>query len=197
MREPSSRRSEILDIAATIFVRKGFEGAKVREIAEAAGVLPGSLYHHFKSKEQMLHEVMRPFMLRTIDLYREIVRRGDRPAVTLRNLVRAGLMISLEEPATHSILLHQWEFIGGNREFDYVVRIWEETHKLWSGVVRAGVEAREFRDGLDAGLTTHLILEQISSTVFWSQIRRGSTTDEVVSVHVDLLMNGVLDSESS
>src|SRR5262249_57938903 len=47
----SERREEILAIAAKIFADKGYASTTVREIADAAGILSGSLYHHFDSKE--------------------------------------------------------------------------------------------------------------------------------------------------
>lgn len=54
-----NRRPLLLEIAADLFVRKGFAGTSVRDIAGAAGMLPGSLYYHFASKEVLLIEVFR------------------------------------------------------------------------------------------------------------------------------------------
>ncbi len=50
----NNRREHILEIAAGFFVRKGFNGTSIRDIANAAGMLPGSLYYHFPSKEALL-----------------------------------------------------------------------------------------------------------------------------------------------
>jgi len=49
-----NRRGEILDAAARLFARQGFHAASMREIAAAAGMLPGSLYYHFPSKDELL-----------------------------------------------------------------------------------------------------------------------------------------------
>jgi len=49
-----NRRGEILDAAAELFSRQGFHAASMREIAAAAGMLPGSLYYHFPSKDELL-----------------------------------------------------------------------------------------------------------------------------------------------
>ncbi len=58
MNEPSSRRHDLIAIAATEFARRGYRATTMRHIADAAGILAGSLYHHFKSKEEVLREVM-------------------------------------------------------------------------------------------------------------------------------------------
>ncbi len=49
-----NRRQESLDAAARLFARRGFHAASMREIAAAAGMLPGSLYYHVPSKDELL-----------------------------------------------------------------------------------------------------------------------------------------------
>ncbi|OKH85150.1 hypothetical protein EB75_00860 [Mycobacterium sp. ST-F2] len=63
--QPASRRDELLELAAAMFT--------VRDIADSAGILSGSLYHHFKSKEQMIEEVMRDFLDWLFARYEEII----------------------------------------------------------------------------------------------------------------------------
>ena len=50
----NNRREQVLDAAAGLFVEKGFIGTSTRDIAKATGMLPGSLYYHFTSKEDLL-----------------------------------------------------------------------------------------------------------------------------------------------
>jgi len=47
------RREQLMLAAARVLTEKGYEGASLREICAAAGILPGSLYYHFKSKEDL------------------------------------------------------------------------------------------------------------------------------------------------
>lgn len=54
-----SRREALLDAAAAMFAAKGYDGTSIRDIAGAVGMLPGSLYYHFKSKEELLLAVYR------------------------------------------------------------------------------------------------------------------------------------------
>ncbi len=54
-----SRREALLDAAAAMFAAKGYDGTSIRDIAGAVGMLPGSLYYHFKSKEDLLIAVYR------------------------------------------------------------------------------------------------------------------------------------------
>ena len=47
------RRDELIEVAAGVFGAKGYDNASLREICAAAGILPGSMYHHFRSKEDL------------------------------------------------------------------------------------------------------------------------------------------------
>jgi AcrR family transcriptional regulator len=51
------RRDHLLAVAARVFSAKGFDAASLREIAAAAGILAGSLYYHFRSKEDLFATV--------------------------------------------------------------------------------------------------------------------------------------------
>lgn len=57
-RKPSAeRRREILDAALECFTKKGFSATTMADIRELAGASTGSIYHHFKSKEQLAAEL--------------------------------------------------------------------------------------------------------------------------------------------
>src|SRR6476661_10577149 len=83
----SGRRTELLDIAATLFAERGLRATTVRDIADAAGILSGSLYHHFDSKESMVDEILRGFLDDLFGKYREIVASGLDSRATLEALV--------------------------------------------------------------------------------------------------------------
>ena len=54
-----NRLPQLLDCAAKMFARRGFAGASVREIVQPIGMLPGSIYYHFPTKEHLLVAVYR------------------------------------------------------------------------------------------------------------------------------------------
>jgi AcrR family transcriptional regulator len=57
-RRARARKAQILDGAAQVFAEKGYHAATTREIAEAADMSEGSIYHYFDSKEDLLIEIM-------------------------------------------------------------------------------------------------------------------------------------------
>jgi AcrR family transcriptional regulator len=58
--DSGTRRDEILQTAASLIASSGLR-TSLQEIADAAGILPGSLYHHFESKEAILVELIRRY----------------------------------------------------------------------------------------------------------------------------------------
>ena len=57
----SARRDEIVAVARKLFAEHGYVGTSMRDIADATGLLPGSLYSHFKSKAKLVEEIVSVF----------------------------------------------------------------------------------------------------------------------------------------
>jgi AcrR family transcriptional regulator len=62
--EPSARKQHLLQAAARVFDLRGYKAATLRQIADEAGILAGSVYHHVESKEALYLEVHRTGYLR-------------------------------------------------------------------------------------------------------------------------------------
>src|SRR5690554_5385194 len=56
--DTDTARGRLLTIAARLFRERGYAGTTVRDIAGALGILSGSLFHHFRSKEDILFAIM-------------------------------------------------------------------------------------------------------------------------------------------
>ena len=58
MKTAEDRKMEILDVAEHLFAVKGFDATSTNDIIQAIGIARGTLYHHFKSKEEILDAVI-------------------------------------------------------------------------------------------------------------------------------------------
>lgn len=92
---------QILDIAADLFARNGYDGVPVREIAEKAGIKESSLYNHFKSKADILETLFDEFIKSVPD-----TRPTDEE-------IDQMLMIMEPEEVFKNILFHVGKNIGG------------------------------------------------------------------------------------
>ncbi|MBT9775123.1 TetR family transcriptional regulator [Clostridium sp. MCC353] len=59
VKEADVRKNEILDAAGILFSKKGYENTSVSDIMNAVGIAKGTLYHHFKSKEDIMDALIK------------------------------------------------------------------------------------------------------------------------------------------
>ena len=77
-------------IAGRLFAERGFKNTTVRDIADAAGILSGSLYHHFDSKESMVDELLATFQTELFATYDEILASDLDARAKVDAVVRAS-----------------------------------------------------------------------------------------------------------
>ena len=116
-RDTPSGRQRILDAAAHLFRRNGFNRTTVRELAEASGMLSGSLFHHFQSKDDILFQVMQTVIE---DLDRDAaaaIATAATPADQLRALVRTQLAyIHGPRSDATTVLVYEWNALSPDRQ---------------------------------------------------------------------------------
>jgi len=91
-----NRRQPLLDAAAAIFRARGFHASSMRDIARAAGMLPGSVYYHFDSKEALLVAVYGEGVRRISAAVDAAVARSADATARLHAACRAHLEVLLD-----------------------------------------------------------------------------------------------------
>jgi AcrR family transcriptional regulator len=103
-----------------MFARKGIKSTTVREIADAVGVLSGSLYHYFDSKDAIVAEILKGFLDVIRARYGEVLAK-DRDAVqSLRGLVSASLLLAREQPDATAIYQNELQYLRDTPRFSEV-----------------------------------------------------------------------------
>lgn len=187
----SIKRSDIARAAAARFALDGYEAATIRQIADEAGILAGSIYYHFATKEEMLHEVMQPFFDGAKVGTLATARSTDNPDLALRALIRFSLGHAMEHRAEHLILIRNPEIFRHNPAFDYARKSWEEMRVEWRQVFRAGIACGLFRADFDADIATEVVTRMISSCAGWFRPDGRVKADELVGFVCDLALSGV------
>jgi len=188
----ATRRDELLGIAAQLFARNGYSQTTVRDIADEAGILSGSLYHHFDSKETMLREILKDFMGDLLDVFTAIVAKGEPAGTTLDELVRTAFETIHDRPFAVALYQNESSTVANLEGFEFVAKTSREIEKLWIGVIQAGCDTGEFRNDLEVRLTHRFIRETVWSSVRWYN-PRGRLKHDVVATHfLSMLHGGIL-----
>lgn len=87
-----STRDQIIETADRLFYQNGYEHTSFADIAEAVGISRGNFYHHFKTKDGILEEVIRLRLAKTEGLLARWEREGRRPEERIRSFV--GILIA-------------------------------------------------------------------------------------------------------
>jgi AcrR family transcriptional regulator len=187
----SERRDEILAIAAHLFAERGFAATTVREIADAAGILSGSLYHHFDSKESMVDELVHEMLDRVTGAYRRIAATGEDPEHALRALVREAFAAIATDPATVAVMVNEWNLFVQYPRFAYLRDIEEETERLWVSVIERGVNSGAFRPNLDPWMLYRMMRDSIWVSVRWYRPDGPDGPEQLADAYVDVLIGGI------
>ncbi|MBP2702850.1 TetR family transcriptional regulator [Microbispora sp. RL4-1S] len=194
---PSERRDHLVRLAAELFARKGFQATTVREIALEAGILSGSLYHHFDSKETIVDEVLRTFLEDLITRYRAALETQTDPRAVLSEMVRIGFGTLEVHRAAITVMQNDWSYLRslpGNR-FDYLVRAEDEVERIWVEQIRRGQELGQLRPDADPKLTYRMIRDTIWVTVRWFRPDGPLDTAALAEHYVKILFDGLSTGE--
>jgi AcrR family transcriptional regulator len=189
--QPVSRRDELLDLAATMFAERGLRATTVRDIADSAGILSGSLYHHFKSKEQMVEEVLRDFLDWLFGRYREIVDTEPNPLERLKGLFMTSFEAIEDRHAQVVIYQDEAKRLSALPQFDFVEARNKEQRKLWIDLLNEGVEQGCFRPDIDVDVVYRFIRDTTWVSVRWYQPGGPLTAEEVGRQYLSIVLGGI------
>ncbi|MFG1943453.1 TetR/AcrR family transcriptional regulator [Nonomuraea sp. NPDC048826] len=191
----SERREHLVKLAAELFARKGFQATTVRQIAQEAGILSGSLYHHFDSKEAIVDEVLSTFLDDVTARYRAAVAGGSDPRTVLTEMVRIGFATLEPHRAAITVMQNDWNYLRQFERFNYLVKAEDEVEQIWVSQIRAGQAAGQLRDDVDPKLTYRMIRDTIWVAVRWFRPDGRLDTGELAEHFVTVLFDGLATGE--
>jgi TetR/AcrR family transcriptional regulator, cholesterol catabolism regulator len=165
--QPADRHDQILAVAADLFARKGVAATTVREIADEVGILSGSLYHHFDSKESMVDEILAPYLKDLREAYKVVRSSAADPRSKLRDLVAASLQVVEAHPHATEIYQSDVNYLSQFERFGYLTAAAGEVRKAWLEVIGDGMAQGVFRSDLEPRIVYRLMRDAIWLSVRW------------------------------
>lgn len=163
----SERREHLVKLAADLFAEKGFQATTVRNIAEEAGILSGSLYHHFDSKESIVDEILSTFFDELMTANREAIAKGGDPRETVTDLVRIAFSTLEPHRAAITVLQNDWNYLKSMERFQYLTKSEDEVEEMWVTAFKDGQRSGRFREDINPKLTYRMIRDTIWMAVRW------------------------------
>ncbi|WP_235875229.1 TetR/AcrR family transcriptional regulator [Saccharopolyspora aridisoli] len=188
----SERRAELLAIAGELFATRGFLATTVRDIADAAGILSGSLYHHFDSKEAMVDEILREFLDDQRQANAKIIEEAEDPRTALTELIKRSYAALRQHPAAIAIFQNEANYLAQFERFDYLPGVADEFEKTWLKVLQEGQKSGVFREDLNAKLTYRFIRDTVWTTVHWFNPGGKLSIKSIADQYINILCDGIV-----
>lgn len=159
-------RTRILDASAELFREKGFRATTVREIAEAVDLYSGSLFHYFKTKEDILMEILRTAFVSICQRHESTLASDLSPMDKLRRFIwqEIDLVFFDEEGDYHAVLYFVWREVTGEN-LKELVALRKRYIASWKEVIRLCHEAGHLKG--DQSVCVKIIEGALRSMMNW------------------------------
>lgn len=190
MSRSNHRRDDILAVAARLFADRGVAATSVREIADQVGILSGSLYHYFGSKDQMVSELVLAWLDTVTEQYAEAALGDVPPREALHTLVAISLRSIETHP--HAIEIYQND-AGYLRELPDGEKIEARAARvpeLWMRVLEDGVARGDFRSDVPVRVFYNLLRDALWRSVTWFDPEAERSAEQLADDYVSVFLDG-------
>jgi TetR/AcrR family transcriptional regulator, cholesterol catabolism regulator len=162
----SRRHDVILHAASRLFSSRGYHATSMQDIADAVGILKGSLYHHFESKEAILHRIVAEPIARLHRTVGEIAESRGPAAPKLERAAAAHVQAFHDHYPHLFVYLRETESVR-QRLGDTDALGPRDYERLWVDIVRDGMKAGELRADLDPTVVVYGMLGMLNWLYKW------------------------------
>ncbi|WP_430334942.1 TetR/AcrR family transcriptional regulator [Rhodococcus sp. ACT016] len=182
------KRAEILAASSGLFAAKGYTGTSMRDIASGTGMLAGSLYYHFESKEALAATMVRALRDGVVAAAQAPAVPSDSPIDAIRRFAMDIADVSAQHPGALQVCLG----VPDTKDDELASLLVAEpkwSEKKWQTLLRAAADAGLVRPEVDARILREVlrVAEMYSATL----APTGFTSRKVAGCTVDLLFNGL------
>ncbi|MEV6926639.1 TetR/AcrR family transcriptional regulator [Dactylosporangium sp. NPDC051485] len=185
------RREAILDSAAALFARKGVAATTVRQIADEVGILSGSLYHHFDSKEAMVDEIVSSYLTDLQARYEAVLAREAGSRERLHDLVVASLEVVEEHPHATEIYQNDLNYLLQFARFGYLRDAGRAVQDAWLRVIEAGIAEGTFRNDVGPKILYRFMRDAVWLSVRWFKPSKAYPIAELAANCTSLFLDGL------
>ncbi|EXB66304.1 TetR/AcrR family transcriptional regulator [Acinetobacter nosocomialis] len=181
-----SPRGRLLRGAAYLFHKQGYDKTTVRELAQFIGIQSGSLFHHFKSKDDILAHVMEETIIYNLARLEEAAHQSNDPEQQLRALIKAELIsITGDTGAAMAVLVYEWFALSKEKQ-NYLLKMRNEYEQIWLDVIENLRTQGKVKH--DAFIWRRLIGGAISWTVTWYKSEGKVKIDELTEMVLEMAL---------
>jgi AcrR family transcriptional regulator len=184
------RDQEVLDAGAEVFARKGYAAATVQDVADALGILKGSLYYYIKTKEDLLFRVMVEVHEAADVLHAEVAASDLSAYEQLLLYVRLQVAWNMRNLVRISVYYNDMRQLSPERLGD--VRQRAKAHERFIvDLIAEGQRAGDVVADIDPVLLASHVFAVVIWPYRWFPPGGRASVDDLVAMCVDFVRNGL------
>lgn len=194
--DTTDRVAEIREAAARIFHEKGYDRTSIQDIAEAVGMLKGSLYHHIDSKEELLFDVIAEAHAEAVR-EAQVWQQADGPLLDrLRLAIETHVATNITHALDVGVFFHDFRKLPPERR-EAIARDRAAYAAALRALVEEGQATGELTAHLDPGLTVLAILGMLNWVQQWFDADGPATAEDVARSFASLVLDGLAERQGS
>jgi len=187
---PEERYAEIIDAAIQLFQKKSYHGTSMQDIAEAVGIYRGSLYHYINSKEEILYRIVERALSDGMEALLKIQEDDYPPVEKLERSIRCHIQYSVKHKAELTIMLEDSKHLSEEWQ-QQVYQVQKKYEMIFRNIIEEGIQKGEFKN-LNVKMVNNAIFGMTNYMYRWYNIEGKLSFDEVASIFIELILNGLL-----
>jgi AcrR family transcriptional regulator len=186
-REKKTRQQRLFEEAVLLFNKQGYAGTSIRDLADAVGILPGSVYAHIDGKHSVLVRLVEAGIDEYLAASKNLTGTAEQRLCTLIE-AHVGVIAANIDQAL--VVFHQWRHIEG-KDRQRILAKRRSYEKRIGGVVELGKRSGEFRSDLDNRVAVLAILGVLNWCPEWYSPRGRDSVSVVSKGLADVILAGV------
>jgi AcrR family transcriptional regulator len=179
MKNGTTTRERIRREAAALFREKGFNGASMAELAVKVGITKSSLYHHYRSKQSLLSEIIEVTVDRVAPLVEEVAQSDLPIRERLGRAVALHTVEAIHDQDSIACFVEEGRYLAPDFMAAHVAK--RDSYELiFRRMFEEGIASGEFMDQ-DVGLAVKAILGMCNSVVRWYRPDGGHTPEQIAA----------------
>ena len=189
--QSSIKKSWILDKAEMLFWQKGYQSTSMKDIATACDCKPANLYNYFKSKEEVLYEVIKDITSQTVAVVEPFDEdETTSPVEQLKMLIKGHFKLMVDMKRSMVLISdtglkelspeHRKDIIRLRNTYDSILR----------KILRRGIDSGDFAD-IDDQVIGYFIASMIVRSNIWFSAKGRLSPDQVSDIMFDFVYRGI------
>ena len=188
----NEKRQKILENAARLFARKGYEKVSLEEIAARLKLNKASLYHYFKSKDEMFYQIQMQAIRQANAALEQVLESDAGPEEKLQEAIRSHVRIVTRDYFTG--IFRQSELALPRNLMARVIEARDRFEENFQKIILEGVEKRVFRNSYPK-LAVLSILGTLNAIPRWYSPKGEYSAEEIGDALAGFILKGLLAKE--